>query len=275
MAEHLHIAQIDAIAGMAGLPEASVDLIYLDPPFNTGEDWVGKAGTFSDKWAWGPQAERHAAELGEMAGFIAAIAPSPGTRAYLVFMARAFTACRRVLKPSGLLWLHCDDHANAYLHVLLDLIFGSRFHIADIIWKRTSGQHNTARAFAKIHDTLILTARDRLGCSLAHRRFRTDALKAEIHAKLFIDVQLNSSSSERVGYPTQKPVGLLERLIGATTFRGMTVLDPMCGSGTTLVAALNLGRRAIGFDASPDAVATARRRLDRRAPVQLSLLEVA
>jgi site-specific DNA-methyltransferase (adenine-specific) len=255
----------DAVAAMAGLPAASVDLIYMDPPFATGADWSGPAGSFRDTWTWTAATEAARAALGEPGRFIAAMPSPPAMKAYLVFMVPVLVECRRVLRQTGCLWLHCDDHAHAELRLMLELVFGARLFMGELIWRRSTGSV-TKRGYSRVHDTIIRTAGGRAHLTIA-RRFATDVLTKALGENATLGVRLTATARERVGYPTQKPVGLLMPLIAASSFRGQTVLDPMCGSGSALVAADRLGRRVIGIDASADAIAASRKRFGADLPL--------
>lgn len=267
----------------AHVADRSVDMIYLDPPFGTQQVWTGSAGSFDDRWRWNDEAARCLAALRDRkplaAAYIEAFACPAGHRAYLVAMARLLLALRRVLKPDGSVWLHCDDTAKHHLALLLaavmgrpDLLFGQ------IWWKRATAHSNTTRSFGRTLDTILVAGRSRLtairldgiGSDFIVGHPLADPL-AEFRVDGFCDDQLNQRAAERVGYPTQKPVALLRRLIAAATRPGDLVLDPTCGSGTTLVAAHALDRRAIGIDRSAAAVTAARQRLGHALAPQLEL----
>lgn len=208
-----------------------MDLAYLDPPFYSGRNF----GAFDDRWK---------------------------TReAYLAFMRDRLAALYRVLSPTGSLYLHCDDSTSAYLRLSLDSVFGLPSGTDEcwaglqnvIAWKRTSAHGGTTRAYGRVTDTIFFYAKGVTHCWNP---------SAEEFGDLWTDIRpLNSNSKERTGYPTQKPVALLRRILAASSNPGDIVLDPFCGSGTALVAAAELGRRWLGMDRSPEAVRIARRRL--------------
>jgi len=247
----------DCLTLLAEFPPESIDLVYLDPPFMSGRDW----GAFDDRWGG-------------------------GISEYLTFMRERLVQLHHILKPAGSLYLHCDDSAAAYLGIVLDDIFGiptgddeswSGFQNA-IAWKRTSA-HSSAnqRGYGKVTDTILFYAKGpthtwhapmtRAGSPATDRSddgwtvlFGHEMVPL---GDVWTDIGvLNNRAKERTGYPTQKPVALLERIIAASSNPGDVVLDPFCGSGTTLVAAERLGRRWIGMDTSPDAVAIAQGRLE-------------
>ena len=258
---------------MKSIPSASVDLVYLDPPFFTQKTHSLAARdnmaefTFEDHWA----------SLAE----------------YLVFMRDVLSECHKVLKPTGSIFLHCDKTASHHLRLLLDNVFGCEFFQSEIIWtyKRWSNakkgllnSHQTIYFYSKTSDfkfnilftdyspttnvDQILQARVRNEAGkAAYRRDENGhvVFAGEKRGVPLADVWnipfLNPKARERVGYPTQKPILLLERILEIATESGDCVLDPFCGSGTTLVAARLLGRNFIGIDLSPDAVELSQKRL--------------
>lgn len=238
------------------LVAGSIDLVYLDPPFGTQKDWTGTAGRFSDRFAWDRTARRRAAKLRQArprwAPLFDALPIGDRDRAYLVFLAELLLELRRVMRSAASLWLHCDDTMGAYIRCVLDAVLGPENFIGTVFWKRTTSHSMESRAYGRVHDSIHVYGR-------AGRRL--EAIDGVLLRQGFSETRLNSTSGERVGYPTQKPVPLLEEIVQAATRPGDTVLDPTCGSGTTLVAALRLGRRPIGIDRSADACRIAATRL--------------
>ena len=261
--------------GDPALPTDPVRLIYLDPPFATGATFAadlpigerrpGRATlrlpAYRDVWAGG------------MAG-------------YLSYMFGLLVALRTVLADDGWLCVHCDHRTSAHLRLILDELFGPDAFRNEIIWSYGLGNGTSRRGFPRKHDTLLLYARSEsarftpirgaVSSAMAnkYRHIRADGTRFMRSYGREYDLKggkpvgsvweipsVAPTSAERTGYPTQKPLALLERLISATTAPGDTVLDPCCGSGTTLLAAARLGRTAVGIDSSPLAVATARSRL--------------
>lgn len=248
-----------AIELTRSLPDACIDLIYVDPPFATGSRRrAAGGGGFDDAWAG-------------------------GLKGYLRFLHPHLSEFRRLLAPHGSLWVHLDWRAAAYVRLQLDTEFGAKAFINEIIWHyRTGGV--SRRWFGRKHDTILGYARIP-GRHRFHAQrggtYRTDGLKVDrrgpykqtrggrlyFHADgpLLTDVWdipfLSTVSKERTGWPTQKPLALVERIVRATTNTGDLVGDFFAGSGTTLVAAARLGRRFVGCDTSPRAVEIARRRL--------------
>ena len=263
--------QGDNLQALRSLPDASVDLIATDPPFNTGKDW----GAFNDKW-------------------------EGGLKGYLKFMEPRLIECRRVLKDTGSLYLHCDPTASHYLKLVLDSVFGIKQFRNEIVWKRQCGRTNhTRKLYSKEHDIILFYTKsddyvfhriylpisestqkrynlidengDRYFILRKGGRRKEDAriyLKKSRGVPLdslwIIDLQLASSSKERVGYPTQKPVALYERMIKASSNQCDTILDPFAGSGTTLDAAHTLGRQWIGIDIGDKAIQTIQDRMRDR-----------
>ena len=225
----------DNLCLLEALPAASVNLVYLDPPFFTQQTWTGRAGSFEDKFA--------------------------GLDAYLAFMRPRLVDLHRVLTPSGSLYLHCDYHADAYLFLLLVEIFGARQYRNQIIWKRMNGMHNDAKTFGHMHDKILFFAKS--ARNVWNKPLHVDATPL---TDCWLDIKpLTSGSKESTGYPTQKPLALLERIIAASSHTNHVVLDPFCGSGTTVHAAQRLGRRWIGLDANPQAIAASVTRLKQQA----------
>ena len=362
---------------LRGLNSETVDLIYLDPPFNSNRSYAAPIGSqaagaaFKDTWTlsdldvalMGLIADEHPsiADLLAIAGKV----HGKGMQSYLTMMAVRLLEMRRILKPTGSIYLHCDLTASHYLKLLMDAVFGTAKFRSDISWVRQAGGKNDAvKAPGRVQDRLLfygetyyvdnvrrpLTDAQRAAYSIEHETFgasrpgnllapktstgepgipwrgfdpnkkgrmwsppRTGALAAWIeenvipgyrdlgtHARLdaldaaglihwptrdikggwptvvhplaasigtplsdlWDDVGvLARGSKERVGYPTQKPLALLERIIAASSNPGDFVLDPFCGCATACVAAEKLGRRWMGIDLSPKAAELVNTRL--------------
>jgi DNA modification methylase len=311
----------DNLERLAQMPAETVDLIYLDPPFFSNRVyeviWGDEAEvrSFEDRWEGG---------MGH----------------YVGWMRERVEQLRRVLKPTGSLYLHCDPNASHYLKVMLDEVFNAPQFRNEVIWKRSAGR-KTRNQLPRVHDVIFLYAkgknttwnapavpqsednarghdlyRGRDGrlyrlsdLTAPERRFgetglpwrgldvtakgrhwaypprELDALDAQgrvywskrtgmprlmtaleelAHVPIgdvWTDIDpINSSARERLGYPTQKPEALLERIILASSNPGDVVLDPFCGCGTAVAVAHREGRRWIGIDISPTAVEVIRRR---------------
>jgi DNA modification methylase len=267
----------DNLPFMETLPGACCDLIYIDPPFFTGRERAVSAprhreasGTYSD-------------------------AHTGGLKGYLAFMMPRLQQCHRLLARHGTLYVHLDWHVSHYIRIQLDTIFGGDNFLNEIIWHyRTGGV--AQRWFGRKHDTILAYAKETGQHVFNIQRegqFRTDGLKYDEEGRPYksttkgrvyfnadgpalTDVWdmpfLSTVSRERAGWPTQKPLALLERIIQASSRPGDLVADFFCGSGTTLVAAQRMGRRWLGCDESETAVEIARRRL-AESHAALSLFE--
>ncbi|HZU14867.1 MAG TPA: site-specific DNA-methyltransferase [Chloroflexota bacterium] len=308
------------------MPDRSVQLIYLDPPFGSG----GRYRTFSDRWRW-DEPDRAAFDalaaspLGPALSACRELLGEGDLLAYLVMLAPRLLELRRVLAPSGSIYLHCDPTSAHYIKILMDAVFGRVNFRNEIIWAYGGrGAKSGARQLGRNHDVILLyscdpsaaiyrpqTVRRRYSAREARhlgwrqdeagRWFKTaprgdytdaslvrlDAAgrvhrthSGHIRIKYFLeteddmivdDVLLGDTwtdipdamhlGHERTGYPTQKPLALLRRIILAGSDRGDVVLDPFCGSGTTLVAAAELGRAFIGMDLSEEAIRISRERI--------------
>lgn len=228
----------DCLDRVAGFPPASVDLAYLDPPFNTGRAQIAGAGRYDDRWE-------------DPVG-------------YLAFLRPRVKAVHAVLRESGSILVHVDWRTSHYVRLMLDEIFGAEQFVNHLIWSYGLGG-SSPRRFARKHDDILFYGRS------PEYHFTPPTIPATSQRmrgrmKKSTDVleipSINNMATERVGYPTQKPLALLTMLVQACSPAGSVVLDPFCGSGTTLVAATSLGRRYIGIDRNPDAVRLSRRRIE-------------
>ena len=270
MIRQLHCA--DNLEVLCGVPSGTVGVVYLDPPFNSGRDWHVKspAGSrepvlaFTDRWKWTDDAAQHYKELtapgspqGPALEWFRDILGENGALAYLAHMAARFPELHRVLGPQGGLFLHVDDTMSHYLKILLDHVFGRGNFAGQIIWKRTSS-HMTKRGLGRVHDTILVFRR---GDRAAWCRPDGRMLLGE-HGDVWLDIPpVNARARERLGYPTQKPLPLLTRIITLAGEPGDILLDPNCGCGTSLDAAQRLGLGWIGIDLSPAAISLTQARL--------------
>jgi DNA modification methylase len=223
---------------MACWPGGAVDLAYLDPPFNTGRTRRGRgAASYPDAW--------------------------PGVAEYLRFLRPRLGEVRRVLKPDGSILLHCDWRTCHHVRLLLDELFGERGFVNHLVWVYGLGG-SSPRRFARKHDDILFYAAGP-GYWFEPPLIPATSVRLRGAMKKATDVldipSINNMAAERVGYPTQKPLALLELLVCACCPPGGVVADPFCGSGTTLVAAARNGRGFVGVDSNPRAVELARRRL--------------
>jgi DNA modification methylase len=314
----------DCLEQLKHLAHACIDLVYIDPPFNSNRNYEVFWGETKEKRAF---EDRHAS-----------------TQAYIDYMRPRCVELARVLKKTGSFYYHCDWHASHYVKVMLDQILGENSFVNEIIWKRQSA-HNDAKQGSKhlgrVHDSIFLYAKgDEYTFNHAYkpydpgyvenfyrhieegtgRRYRLGDLTApggaapskgnphyeflgvtrywryseenmkKLHAegrivqskpgrvpqyKRYLDegkgtpigtvwddiLPVQGSVGEGLGYPTQKPLTLLERILGLSSNPNDIVLDAFCGCGTALVAAQNLGRQWIGIDISPTACRVMAKRL--------------
>ena len=273
------------------LPSDSVDLIYLDPPFNSNSTYnlpfkqlgrdVAAVAAFQDTWAWGEAEDAHLAALDEapstrvLAEIVQIAQRVEGRRrktnlaAYLVNMAVRLIPMQRVLKPEGCIYLHCDPTASHYLKLLLDALFGRARFVNEIVWTYGLGG-SSKRSFSRKHDVLLFYSNsERYFFDKPTVPATSNRLKGQEKGMLDVwtDIpSLNNMARERLGYPTQKPLELLERIVGASSRPGDLVLDPFCGCGTTAHAAELLGRRWVGIDISRFSAGLVRERLIDNVP---------
>ena len=363
---------------LRGLNSECVDLIYLDPPFNSNKNYSAPVGSkaagaaFKDTWtlsdldvAWmGIIADQHPAMYQSLGA--AGLTHGKATQSYLCMMAVRLLELRRVLKPTGSIYLHCDPTASHYLKALMDAIFGHQNFRNEIVWRRTSA-HGRAKRWGPIHDTLLfysaganytwnrtfqeydddylerffrhedargryrvdnltgpgtrtggsgqpwrgidpsdigrhwevppdrtiprdfvhppgyadMSVQERLdvldaagfiywpqkGMMPAYKRYLSAALGAPIQDIIRDIPPIGSGGKERLGYPTQKPLALLERIVKASSNDGDVVLDPFCGCATALIAAEKLERKWVGIDLSHRAVDLIHDRLKREVSI--------
>jgi site-specific DNA-methyltransferase (adenine-specific) len=294
--DNLHILQTHLAA-------ESIDLIYLDPPFYSQRNYQAflkqvapalpassKAPAFADTWHWRPEAEQAYAillggapvELGKALSILRDLVGPGSLLAYLVMMGERLVQLHRVLKPTGSLYLHCDSAASHYLKLLLDAIFGVENFRNEIVWFYKTGGASQ-RHFARKHDLIFFYSKSphyifhaqKEKSYMMHRYGfkKSEFLRDErgnytwVYMKDVWDLPaIGAADKQRLGYPTQKPEALLERIIQASSDEGGIVLDPFCGSGTSLVVAQRLGRGWIGIENHYLGIAYQRYRLARSFP---------
>ncbi len=293
------------------LPDESVDLIYLDPPFNSNSNYnlpfKGKyktavpAKAFEDTWHWGDDnteqlkemdADPRTRSLANIVRFAQDVDRS--LAAYLMNMTVRLAAMRRVLKPTGSIYLHCDPTASHYLKLVMDDLFGRRNFRNEIIWSyRTGGV--SKRWFGRKHDVILFYVKSEKAKYtfnvLKERSFSTNSPPGFKEIQKFQDEYgrwytmasmrdvwdinaVGRTSGERLGYPTQKPLALLNRIIEASCPSDGIILDPFCGCGTTLHAAESLGKQWVGIDISSFATGLVRDRIVK-AFVQLKKADIS
>lgn len=274
----------DCLDVMASLPSNHVHLVYLDPPFFTQKNHSLKSKTleayeFEDKWA--------------------------SIQDYIEFLRIRLIEIKRIMRDDASIFFHCDRHASHYIRVLLDDIFGYDHFMSEIIWtyKRWS---NAQRNLLPAHQTIywyrkginyqfypefqeysqttnldqIFQRRRRNKFGKTEYDLTEDGVAVINGPKKGVPLSdvwdipyLNPKASERTGYPTQKPILLLERIINLATQVGDIVLDPFCGSGTTCVAADLSGRKFIGIDIAEDAIKLSHDRLKNPIRTRSNVLE--
>ena len=261
-----------------------VDLIYLDPPFFSNkhyeEIWGDEAEvrSFKDRW-------------------------EGGINVYIEWMKERVLKMYDVLKDTGSFYLHCDWHAGHHLKLMLDEVFGSHNFRNEVIWDYTFRMMDLPNFFNRKHDTIFFYAKTANSYfKMPKDRWTREEVIANRKQKVYIDEDgdeciwmpggkghsknklkkikdiikegkaisdvwqipiISSSAKERLGYPTQKPEALLERIIKASSKEGDLILDPVCGCGTTVAVAQRLKRRWIGIDISPTATKVMQSRLEK------------
>ena len=289
----------DNLAVLRKMDDASVDLIYLDPPFKSdagynklfkapdGKESLAQIEAFDDTWHWNQSAEDAFQDV-RRSGNVAAMTMLQAMRsflqdndmmAYLAMMAVRMLELHRVLKPTGSLYLHCDPTASHYLKILLDAVFGPKNFRREVVWRSgwVSGFKTRTKNWVRNHDTIFYYHKDGSAEWTFNKIYKPHADDYERRGggenkrgiaidSVWNDPELyspniKSFSTEKLGYPTQKPQALLERIISASSNPGDTVLDPFCGCGTTVHAAQALGRRWIGIDITHLAIGLIEKRL--------------
>ncbi|MBN1644004.1 MAG: hypothetical protein JW856_04220 [Dehalococcoidales bacterium] len=308
------------------IPDNSVDLVYLDPPFNssatynvlfkepTGKPSQAQMSAFEDTWHWGLDSEKALQEIAAspiapaaVKEFMSVLPRLVGKRtdmsAYLTMMCIRLIELRRVLKDTGSLYLHCDPNASHYLKLMLDQIFGANNFRREIIWsmETSSGFKSQAGIWIRGHDTILMykkgkeyifnkqyfplddrTKRRYDKIDNEGRQYKIyyeankdprivylDHSKGRPITDVWTDIisfQTVNRGPEYLGYGTQKPLTLLERIIQASSNEGDVVLDPFCGCGTAVVAAQKLNRKWIGIDITHLAIGLMKWRLKNLTP---------
>ena len=333
----------DNLYVMRGMNSESVDLIYLDPPFNSNRAYAAPIGSkaagaaFKDTWTLSDvDLVEHNRLKEENVGLYTLIESagqihSKGMFSYLVMMAVRLVEMRRLLKPTGSIYLHCDPTAGHYLKLVMDAVFGQGNFRSEVTWKRTNAKGLAFKGYPNNADTLLyytktnqfiynrlyrphdpayiekfyrhiepetgrrylldnlaspnrdrpnltyeflginrvwrwtkermqeaydkgLVVQQRSGTVPRYKRYLDESKGIPVDT-IWDDIKpIQSRSKERVGYPTQKPLALLNRIIKASSNPGDVVLDPFCGCATTMVAAEDLQRNWVGIDISPKAV---------------------
>ena len=283
----------DNLPIMRGMNSESVDLIYLDPPFNSNANYAAPIGSkaagaeFKDTWtlddvdnAWLDLIETKYPALNR----IIHAAMTNSDKSYLIYMAARLLEMKRILKDTGSIYLHCDPTMSHYLKLVMDAVFGKGNFRNEIVWCYQIGARSK-KQFGRKHDAILFYSKStnyvfdsdavRIERQKTHMKVETDSEGHTWHVKKdaksgkvyryptdlgvlcpdwWVGIQqLNRNQKERTGYPTQKPLALLDRIIKASSNKGDVVFDPFCGCATTLVTADRLQRDWIGIDISEKA----------------------
>jgi site-specific DNA-methyltransferase (adenine-specific) len=274
------VIQGDSAHVLAALPEQTFDLIYVDPPFNTGRSQARHTLSVTarpDGERTGFGGRRYSAQLLRTLSF------EDSFQDYLSFLEPRLRRARELLAPHGTLYFHIDYREAHYCKLLLDEIFGREAFLNELIWAYDFGAKPRRRWPAK-HDTILVYVR-----TPGAHHFDPDAVEREPYmapglvgpekarrGKRPTDVWFHTivptNGSEKTGYPTQKPEGVLRRIVAASSRPGGWCLDPFAGSGTLGAVCQKLGRRFVLVDQNPVAIATIAERLGQgpvsRLPLQ-------
>lgn len=274
----------DCLDIMKGLKDKSIDMVYLDPPFFTNRKHSLSSKDRKSHYSFDDIWKSH--------------------KTYAEFMLVRLIEAKRILKDTGSIFIHCDKSANHILRFVGEDVFGEENFLSEIIWsyKRWSNSSNNLtpnhqnilffsktekykfnKIFTEYSETtnvdqlLQKRSRDEHGKAIYARGIdgsvvSSDEKKGVPLADVWEIPFLNPKAKERTGYPTQKPILLLDRILEISTNEGDIVLDPFCGSGTTLVAAKIKGRKCVGIDISQDAVDLTRLRLEILVKTESALL---
>lgn len=263
----------DNLSILRSFPDNCIDLIYADPPFFSNRHYEiiwndgAEIRAFEDRW-------------------------QGGINQYLKWMRDRLLECHRVLKNTGSMYLHCDWHANAYLRIVMDKLFGYHNLRNEIVWYYKSSVH-PKKDFQRFHDMIFRYSKtDSYVYNMQYQPYSPNTIKRfdkvddegrrykEVMKrgnKYIVYMKLNGmplgdvwdisfvigTSKERIGYPTQKPEALLKRIIEASSNKDDIILDPFCGCGTTIAVAQQLSRKWVGIDVSPTACRMMATRLNK------------
>lgn len=280
------VIQADNRQALQAIPDGTIHLVYCDPPFLTGRDFI----EFNDN------PDTHKTERPPAFEWLNTLT-TPKVQAYFADIIPRLIEIERILSPTGALYWHCDYRTSNYIRLILDQVFGKPAFRNEIVWAYNSTaifdsiKHRWKNNFDKIlfyakknHDfqpqyhpltykqsKTMYPYTDSKGRRYRHRndasahshydvREYADENKGSRITTTWTDIPIVAGKA-RTGYPTQKPIQLLKRIIQASSKKDEIVLDPYCGSGTTLIAAKQLNRKYIGIDINPEAVYIAKKRL--------------
>ena len=229
------------------LPDGAFDLIYIDPPFNTGRAQVRGDRGYDDAY-----------------------------EDYPAFLRPRLEHARRLLAEHGTLYVHLDPHESHYVKVLLDEVFGRDCFLNEIVWAYDYGARTKRRWPAK-HDTILVYVKDRARywfdaeevdrepyMAPGLQRSAERAARGKLPTSVWWHTIVPTTSREKTGYPTQKPEGVVRRIVTASSRPGGWCLDFFAGSGTLGAVCAQLGRRYVLVDSNPEAIRIARERLARQ-----------
>jgi site-specific DNA-methyltransferase (adenine-specific) len=251
------------------IPKESIQLIYIDPPFNTGREQQRSKVTTkrSDQGdRIGFKGDRYETVKSTVLSYDDQFAN------YWEFLEPRLEEAFRVLTKTGTLYLHLDYREAHYAKVLLDALFGPECFLNEIIWAYDYGGKSKSRWPSK-HDTILVYVKDPINFyfdsgAVDREPYMAPGLvtpekveKGKLPTDVWWHTIVSPTGKEKTGYPTQKPVGILRRIIQASSNEGDTVLDFFAGSGTTGFVAHELGRKFILVDKNPDSIEVIKNRL--------------
>jgi site-specific DNA-methyltransferase (adenine-specific) len=260
----------DNLPLLRGLEDGSVQMVYADPPFNTGRAQARRtlatvASENGDRTGFGGR--RYASTLLQESSY------RDRFDDYLAFLEPRLRELHRVLGPEGSLYLHLDYREAHYAKVLLDVLFGRECFLNEIVWAYDYGA-KTKRKWPTKHDTILVYVKDPAGywfdsTAVDREPYMAPGLvtpekaaRGKRPVSVIWHTIVSPTGTEKTGYPTQKPEGVLRRIVAASSRPGDWCLDPFAGSGTLGAAARRLGRHFVMIDSSAEAVAIACARLE-------------
>jgi site-specific DNA-methyltransferase (adenine-specific) len=264
-----YLYQGDNLGILKSIPDQSIQLIYIDPPFNTGRQQQRSRTTTKRNDSGnriGFKGQRYETVKDTILSYDDQFAN------YWEFLEPRLEQAFRVLKDSGTLYLHLDYREAHYAKVLLDALFGPECFLNEIIWSYDYGGKSKSRWPAK-HDTILVYVKDPDNYyfdseSVDREPYMAPGLvtpekvaKGKLPTDVWWHTIVSPTGKEKTGYPTQKPIGILRRIIQASSKQGDTVLDFFAGSGTTGFVANELGRKFILIDQNPESIEVIKERL--------------
>lgn len=287
----------DNLYALLNYPSNCIDLIYMDPPFNSNRDYNkiyknikdkysgdnAQTKVFEDTWQWNIDAEntfnrlKGMSNLSNMLYGMNYILGKSGTFAYILYMSERLLEMHRVLKSTGSIYLHCDTTASYWLRIVMDNIFGQKNFQNEIIWRYGLGGSSSKRWQRKHDNILFYTKSSTFIFNPIMVPSTSNKMKGElkkdddvwnfVNDNLIIEIPtINNMAKERIGYETQKPMELIEKIILASSNRGDKILDPFCGGGTTISAAEKLGRKWSTIDVTTKSTDITIKRIRREFP---------